>query len=108
MDITSPHSSWIMEKDQDKPESKKANELAYQALIEFREQFAQLKPDTVYQVSYNHGHYINNLLYVRREFERQNYTNVCNEISKLLFQNKATFLQPRIYYNILKILDEYL
>lgn len=97
----------------DPKEFEEANVAAYQALIAFQNAFSALKPDKKYcttglTVGGGHIEYIEDLLCVRREFETKKYTNVCSELQKLLYYNRKTFLQPRIYYNVLKLLKTYL
>ncbi|WP_236725819.1 MULTISPECIES: hypothetical protein [Bacillus] len=53
-----------------------------------------------------HTNYISYLLRIRQFFEEKRYTSVCNELQSLIYHQPIN--QPRIYYNILSLLEFYL
>lgn len=53
-----------------------------------------------------HTKYISYLLRIRRYFEEKRYTSVCNELQSLIYHQPID--QPRIYYNVLCLLESYL
>lgn len=74
------------------------------ALCQFYFALKRLSPDKDYRLrENNHTTYLINLLAVKRAFTDKKYKRVCNELIGLMHYNP--FLQPRIYFNLLEILE---
>lgn len=84
------------------------NDAAKVAVFEFYKEFRKLQP-TRRPEKQTQGDYLSYLAYFTNlydAFENNRYTDVCYELEKIMF--KTSFLQPHIYYNIMKVIDSYL
>lgn len=80
---------------------------AKQSLIIFFRELKKTRPDTEYRQGYvNHLGYIPYLLRIRDAFLENNYCLVAHEIVTVFHYEQC--LQPRIYNNLLHILEEHL
>lgn len=97
--ILEPHDNWFNDSGNNK------NNEAKDALILFYQRLKKIKPDNNYHKGMiSHFYYLRRLLNIKTAFYQKKYMRVCNEISTLIC--REPFLQGRIYYNILEILEE--
>lgn len=99
--ILDPYDNWFNNSGEDK------NQEAKQALHRFYEELIKQEPEKEYRKSRGSGHhisYLNFLLEIKRAFLEQKYMRVCNELISLM--RYEPYLQGRIYYNIIKTLEE--
>lgn len=97
-DILSPYDNW--QNDTGEEENLKAR----QALFIFYEIIKKLKPEQKYRRDFLHISYVHYLVKIRKSLMGQKYMRVCNELISLIYYEPI--LQKRIYYNIIKILEE--
>lgn len=96
--ILNPYDDW--QNDAGEEENLKAR----QALVSFYQEIKKLKPDRKYHIYYLHISYFHYLLRIKKAFLENKYMRVCNEIMSLMYYEP--FFQPRIYYNVIKVLEE--
>lgn len=104
MEMLKPHAS-LQERGDDDFDEKK-NQEARAFLYTFYEELKKVKPDTHYNCELEHLSYFFYFFHIRKAFEDRNYRRVCDEIQVLL--HDEPFRQPRIYYNLLRLLERYL
>lgn len=96
--ILKPYATWFDDGDN--------NEKAKAALTEFYIKLKNHKSDKQYISNGYHFSYILQLIKIKEAFEENKYMRVCNEIINILhFQS---VYQPRIQYNLLHLINEYL
>ncbi len=99
--ILEPYDNWFNNDETDK------NMEAKQTLYKFCEEFKKQKPEKEYKKSRGsalHISYLHFLLEIKRAFLEQKYMRVCNELITLM--RYEPYLQGRIYYNIIKTLED--
>lgn len=101
-EIVEEHDCWSNDRGEE------ANENAKKALIAFYHKFKQFKPSNEYSAEslgpISHFKYIFYLTKIKKAFKERKYMRAVNELTSLIFY--LPFLQRRIYYNILEILEE--
>lgn len=98
-------SDWRIDKEVSE-ELKSTNDEAKKIILKFYKELSNVQPDEVYEGGRFHTSYLLQLFPMRRAFEEENYAFVCNELQTIL--HYEPFLQPRVYYNILKTIEYYL
>lgn len=97
--ILSPYDNWFNDK------GEKENLKAREKLHIFYKEFTNLKPSKNYEKrDFLHTSYIRHLVLIKKAFGEEKYMRVCNELISLIYYEP--FLQRRIYYNILDLLEE--
>lgn len=99
--ILEPYDNWK----NDVPEEK--NQEAKKALAIFYNELKKYKPSKIYEQRDSmllHSSYLLHLINIKKAFMKKKYLRACNEIRTLIFVEP--FLQARIYYNLLKLLEE--
>ncbi|OZV13523.1 hypothetical protein CIW83_02960 [Tissierella sp. P1] len=100
-EILSPYDDWSNTKGEQK------NIEAKEALYLFYNEFSKLKPSNKYKKrDIWHMLYITHLYRIKKAFDEEKYMRVCNEIRSLI--HYESFLQGRIYYNLIHLLEEFL
>lgn len=77
---------------------------AMHALHEFYHEFKKLTPEEEYRVKRHHMSYLDFIIKIKEAFMDQKYMRVCNELISLI--HYEPYLQKRIYYNIIKVLED--
>ncbi|MGI6125285.1 MAG: hypothetical protein ACOYIG_14140 [Acetivibrionales bacterium] len=77
---------------------------AKQALYDFYCQFKKLTPDKEYKITRHHISYLDHIIKIKEAFMEDKYMRVCNELISLM--HYEPYLQRRIYYNIIKVLED--
>lgn len=88
-------------------ESDEANESAKEALRNFYDVYSKLPPDKSYSTNQFHSEYMFYLIKIHTSLKKGDYVRAVNELSNMLYRNSMLYLQPRIYYNVIKVLEEY-
>jgi len=101
--LLAPCAIWY---DIDGEEGEKKNQKAKEILLVFYKELLKVKPEKKYDAGRFHLSYLFQLIPIRKAFEEQRYMRVCNELLSLLHFEPIT--QPRIYYNVLRMLKHYL
>lgn len=97
--ILRPYDNWSNDEGEEK------NQEAKKALSDFYEELIKRKPDKAYKKGNRmHMSYITYLIAMKKAFMQKKYMRVCNELTSLM--HYEPFFQPRIYYNVLKLLAE--
>lgn len=97
--ILEPYDCWSNDKGEEK------NLQAKKALYDFYEELLKYKPAKTYaKRDYYHMSYFFHLIHIKRAFMEQKYMRVCNELVSLM--HYEPFFQKRIYYNVLKVLED--
>ena len=97
--ILEPYDNWFND------EGKEKNQEAKKALADFCRELLKRRPEKTYKKrNMLHMSYIINLVNMKRAFMQRKYMRVCNELISLM--HYKPFFQPRIYYNVLKLLEE--
>ncbi|ADL67878.1 hypothetical protein [Thermoanaerobacterium thermosaccharolyticum] len=97
--ILNPYNSW------ENDEGEERNLEARRALQEFYVEFKKLKPSKKYEKrDILHMSYIFHLVKIKKALKEQKYMRACNELISLM--HYEPFLQGRIYYNVIKLLEE--
>lgn len=78
---------------------------AKKTLRNFYCEYKKLSPDTEYHGDDRFTWYIFYFLRLRDMLEEEDYPHACNEIINILYFQP--FLQPRVYYNMLELLEQY-
>lgn len=102
--LSVPYGHWDMNLAEEEKDrwNKKAKEILYT----FYQELSKAKPSEIYDEGRFHTSYIIQLFAIRKALEEGNYVIVCWELATLI--HHEPFLQPRIYYNVLRILEHYL
>lgn len=82
---------------------------AREALGVFYKELLKRKPSKVYSLSNSlrlHLNYIPYFVRLKEAFDQQKYMRVCNEMISLMHYDDI--FQGRVYYNVLKLMEEYL
>jgi len=90
-------------------EGEARNNEAKEALVIFYRELSKRKPTKKYCLSNSlrlHLNYIPYFVKLKRAFDQRLYMRVCNEIISLMHYDDI--FQRRIYYNTLKLIEEYL
>lgn len=96
--ILSPYDNWLNNEGEEK------NRAAKEALIRFYMEFKKEAPSKEYfSGSMFHTSYLRDMLAIKRALVEEKYMRACNEIISLM--TYRPFLQRRIYYNLLKVLE---
>lgn len=83
---------------------KDVNEQAKRALLAFRVELKKCRPAKTYEKrDILHMSYILYIINIRRYIAQHQYTKACSEIASLM--HYEPFLQGRIYYNLLGVLE---
>lgn len=100
--IIEPYSSWWRQNED------KMQEKAFEALKVFLSELMDLKPEKEYKDCGGgmHTFYVFYLLQIRHVLEQQNYVEACGELINLML--RSPFFQPRIMYNVIDLLEQYL
>ncbi|MGB9841016.1 hypothetical protein [Thermovenabulum sp.] len=77
---------------------------AEKALKDFYNELKKLKPSRKYEKNMLHLSYIPYLVRIKKALDEKRYMRVCNEIVSLM--HYEPFLQGRIYYNVLNLLEK--
>ncbi|HBT48666.1 MAG: Uncharacterized protein XD49_0381 [Caldanaerobacter subterraneus] len=97
--ILEPYDSWWNDEGEEK------NLEARKALQEFYAEFKKLKPSKKYERrDILHMSYIFHLVKIKKALDERKYMRACNELISLM--HYEPFLQGRIYYNVLKLLED--
>ena len=102
--ILKPYDSWFNHY------GEKKNLEAKAALYKFYKKLTTLKPEKKYNNSHNFIHYSYHISYIcylikiKQAFIEKKYMRACNELRSLNYYEP--FFQARIYYNVLKLLEE--
>jgi len=96
--IIEPYDNWF---NNDEPER---NLEAKQALYSFYKELKKLTPEKEYRKKQYHSSYLNFLIKIKEAFMEEKYMRVCNELISLM--HYEPYLQGRIYYNMIKILED--
>lgn len=87
--------------------SDEANESAKEALRSFYDVYSQLPPDKSYSTNQFHSEYMFYLIKIHSALNKGDYGRAVNELMNVLYRNSMLYLQPRIYYNVVKVLEEH-
>lgn len=99
VDILKPHDNWFNDLGEER------NKQAREALYLFYTELKKYKPSKVYENKDGfHMSYIRFLIAIKKAFIEEKYMRVCNELYSLI--HYEPFLQYRIYFNIINILEE--
>ena len=96
--ILEPYDSWWNDEGEEK------NLEAKKALQNFYKELKKLKPSKKYEKNITHFSYIPYLVKIKKALDERKYMRACNEIISLM--HYEPFLQGRIYYNVLKLLEK--
>ncbi|SHE95427.1 hypothetical protein SAMN02745195_01542 [Thermoanaerobacter uzonensis DSM 18761] len=96
--ILKPYDSWWNDEGEEK------NLEAKKALQEFYKELKKLRPSKKYEKNIVHFSYIPYLLKIKKALDERKYMRACNELISLM--HYEPFLQRRIYYNVLKLLEK--
>lgn len=97
-DILKPYDNWFNNSGEEK------NKQAREVLYIFYAEFKKYKPSKTYENRNGlHTSYIRFLVAIKKAFMEEKYMRVCNELYSLI--HYEPFLQNRIYFNIINILE---
>jgi len=96
LSIISPYDDWFNDSGK--------NLEAKQSLYCFYKEFKKLIPEEKYRKKLYHSDYLNYLVKIKEAFMEKKYMRVCNELISLIHYEPC--LQGRIYYNIIKVLED--
>lgn len=96
--ILGPYDNWYNNEGEEK------NLEAKKALKDFYLELKKLKPYRRYEKNMLHLSYIPYLVRIKKALDEKRYMRACNELISLM--HYEPFLQGRIYYNILKLLEK--
>ena len=97
--ILKPYDNWLNDKDEEiNQEAKKALSCFYKELVTYKPEEKYNKRDI------SHTSYIRFLVEAKKAINEKKYMRACNELISLM--HYEPFLQGRIYYNILDLLEE--
>ena len=100
--ILKPYDHWMNDMGEQK------NQEAKEALINFYKVLVRQAPAKEYEISPNvqlHFNYLHFFVRIKIALDNQLYMRTCNELISLI--HYESLYQGRIYFNVLKILEEY-
>jgi len=96
--ILLPHDNWFNDAGEEK------NLEAKKALYRFYDELIKIKPEKEYRKNRFHIYYLDFLIKIKKALMEEKYMRACNELVSLMYYQP--YLQGRIYYNIIKVLEE--
>mgnify|MGYP000850276041 CR=1 FL=1 len=96
--LLEPYDDWFNDAGEEK------NLEAQEALYLFYERFKNFKPEREYRRNLLHMSYLPFMIKIKEAFMERKYMRVCNELISLMYYQPC--LQNRIYYNVIKLLED--